>query len=150
MIEDFLRDKGVVFQVIPHDVAYTAQETAAADHVSGYKFAKTVIVTDGEKHYMLVLPAPYEVDKEQAGELIGSKVRLVSEDEMTRLFPDCELGAEPPFGSMFQMPTYVDEAQEAQKEIVFRAGSHEKTIKMAYADYVKLEKPVVGSFAVGP
>jgi len=147
MIEEYLRNKGVGFEVIRHERAYTAQETAATEHVSGHLFAKTVIVHDGEKFHMLVLPASHAVDFKKAGELVGKKVRLATEDEMTPLFSECELGAEPPFGSLYHMKTLVDNMLAGAEAIVFRAGTHEKTIKMRYADYVTLENPAVGSFA---
>ena len=150
MIEDFLRNKGVGFEVIRHDRAYTAQETAAADHVSGYVFAKTVVVTDGENYYLLVLPATYRVDLKKASDLVGAKVGLASEQETEPLFTGCETGAEPPFGSIYNMRTFVDSSLEEQETIVFRAETHEKTLKMSYQDYADLEKPVVGEFSTSP
>lgn len=149
MVEEFLRKRGVDYEVVSHQRAYTAQETAAVEHVSGYLFAKTVIVTDGDEFYMLVLPAPYRADLERAGEMIGAEVELASEDRVASLFPDCEVGAEPPFGSQFGIETYVDTSMQERDEIVFRAGSHQKTIKMSYSDWEEIEKPVVGSFAAG-
>jgi len=149
MVEEFLRNKGVGFEVLRHEVAYSAQETAAAEHVSGHAFAKTVVVTDGQDYHMLVLPASRNVDLKKAGKLIGSKVRLATEEEIKPLFSECELGAEPPFGSIFRLKTFVEESLVLQPDIVFRAGTHEKTIKMAYGDYEELEGPAVGSFAAG-
>lgn len=148
MIENFLQNRDVDYEVIRHELAYTAQETAAADDVSGYEFAKTVIVTDGQEHYMLVLPAPFDVDMEGASDLIGQEVRLASEEETEPLFPECEVGAEPPFGSAFHMLTFMDESMEGEDHIVFRGGNHEKTIKMSTADYIQVEEPTVGEFAV--
>jgi len=147
MIESFLRDKGVSFEVVRHERAYTAQEAAATEHVSGYMFAKTVVVTDGENYYMLVLPATYQVDLKKAGKLIGAQVGLASEEEMEPLFEGCEVGAEPPFGSIFNMKTFVDSSLEEQESVVFRAETHQKTIQMSYRDYAGIEKPVVGSFS---
>jgi len=147
MIEDFLRSKGVSYDVIVHEQAFTAQETAAVEHVSGHVFAKTVVVTDGEKFHMLVLPASHQVDLKLAGKMIGKKVHLASEEEMEPLFAGCELGAEPPFGSIYKMQSYVDACLSDQERIVFRAGSHERTLRMRYADYVKVESPKVGEFA---
>lgn len=149
MIEEYLRNRGVGFEVDQHELAYTAQEEAAAEDVTGYEFAKTVMVTDGEEFYMLVLPAPYQADLEKASELIGAEVRLADEDETKSLFSDCELGAEPPFGSIFNVETYVDETMGREGEIVFRAGSHEKVIKMNYEDYIELENPTVGTIRAG-
>lgn len=149
MIEEYLRNRGVGFEVDQHELAYTAQEEAAAEDVTGYEFAKTVMVTDGEEFYMLVLPAPYQADLEKAAELIGEEVRLADEEETKPLFSDCELGAEPPFGSIFNVETYVDESMGEKGEIVFRAGSHEKVIKMDYEDYIELENPTVGVLRAG-
>jgi len=149
MIEEYLKNKGAKFEVVRHELAYTAQETAATEHVTGYEFAKTVIVTDGDSYYMLVLPAPYHVDMKKAKKLIGKKVKLASEKKTGPLFSECEVGAEPPFGSVFDIPTYVDETLCGQGQIVFRAGTHEKTIKMSCDDYCELEQPTVGSFAAG-
>jgi len=148
MIEEFLRNKGAKFKEHHHEVAYTAQETAAAEHVTGYMFAKTVIVTDGDNFYMLVLAAPHKVDMKQAKKLIGKKVKLAKEEQTEGLFSECDVGAEPPFGSAYHMPTYVDAALAEQEHIVFRAGSHEKTLKMSYEEYVKAEQPIIGSFAM--
>ena len=149
MIEEYLKNRGVGYEVDQHELAYTAQEEAAAEHVSGYEFAKTVIVTDGEEFYMLVLPATFQADLEKASELIGKQVRLAEEEETRPLFTDCELGAEPPFGSVFNLETYVDDSLGEQDEIVFRAGSHEKVIKMDYEDYEEVENPTVAQLRAG-
>ena len=149
MIEEYLKNKGAKFEMVRHELAYTAQETAATEHVTGYEFAKTVIVTDGDNYYMLVLPAPYHVDMKKAKKLIGKKVKLASEKQTGPLFSECEVGAEPPFGSVFDIPTYVDETLCEHDQIVFRAGTHEKTIQMSCEDYCELEQPTVGSFAGG-
>ena len=149
MIEDYLRNNSVEFEVDHHEAVYTAQEAAAAEDVTGYEFAKTVIVTDGQTYYMLVLPAPYQVDLDKASELIGTEVRLAEEEETKALFSDCDLGAEPPFGSLFNMDTCVDESLGKEEEIAFRGGSHEKTIRMSYADYIDLEEPRLGDFKGG-
>jgi Ala-tRNA(Pro) deacylase len=149
MIEEYLRNRDVGFEVDQHELAYTAQEEAAAEDVTGYEFAKTVIVTDGEDCYMLVLPAPYQVDLEKTSSLIGEDVRLADEDESQALFSDCEVGAEPPFGSIFNVETYMDESMRDRDEIVFRGESHEKAIKVAMEDYERLENPTVGVIRAG-
>jgi Ala-tRNA(Pro) deacylase len=149
-VQEFLDEKGVAYEVISHEQAYSAQEVAAAEHVTGHKFAKTVIVTDGEQNYMLVLPASRHADFKKAADLVGAGVEMVSEEDMKAIFPDCEIGAESPFGSQYGLKTLVDESLGERDEIVFRAGSHDRTIKMAYADYESLESPTVGSFAIEP
>ncbi len=146
-VQHFLEEAGVAYELIPHEQAFTAQEVAAAEHVTGHKFAKTVIVEGGGEAVMLVLPASRHVDFDEVAELLGTEVEMVSEEEMKKLFPDCEIGAEPPFGSQYGLETWVDESLAEREEIVFRAGTHEKTIKMDFADYEELEAPEIASFA---
>ncbi len=147
-IEQYLSEQGVEFEVIQHEQAFTAQEVAAAEHVTGHKFAKTVIAEGAEQSYMLVLPASRHVDFGKASELVGEPLEMASEGKMKRLFADCEVGAEPPFGAEYGLPTYLDESLADQDEIVFRAGTHDRTIKMSYDDYARIEEPTVGDLVV--
>lgn len=147
-VQEFLKEKGVQFDVIPHEQAFTAQEVAAAEHETGHHFAKTVVARGGETTVLLVLPASRHVDFEKASKVVGTKVEMASEADMKRLFPDCEVGAEPPFGSQYGVATYVDKSLEECTDIVFRAGTHDRTVKVGYEAYKSLEKPKVASFAI--
>lgn len=147
-VQKFLKQKKVAFERISHEQAFSAQEVAAVEHVTGHKFAKTVIVKGGGAIHMLVLPASRHVDFKKAAGLVGAAVQMVHEDEMKQLFPDTEIGAEPPFGSQYGLKTFADESLKGVDDIVFRAGTHDQTIKMKLADYVKLEKPTWGSFSI--
>jgi len=146
MIEHWLSEHQVHFEVIPHETAYSAQKTAHAEHVSGNRFAKPVILTDDDHYYMLVLPASKRVSIAKAGKILGKPVHLATEVQMKELFGECELGAEPPFGSLYSMTTYMDKALVDVPFIVFRAESHSKSIKMGIKDYKMLEHPIVDDF----
>jgi Ala-tRNA(Pro) deacylase len=147
-VQEFLTEKGVSFELVRHEQAFSAQQVAAAEHVTGHMFAKTVVVEEGGGACLLILPASRHVDMQAVGELVGGKVRMASEEEMKALFPDCEIGAEPPFGSQYGLATYVDESLTALDEIVFRAGTHDRTVRMRYDDYAALEQPTVGRFTM--
>jgi Ala-tRNA(Pro) deacylase len=97
---------------------------------------------------MLVLPAPHRVNTDKAAALLAvSHVRMAKEEEFEGLFPDCATGAMPPFGNLYDVPVYVDEALAAQDDIVFRVGTHREAMKLAYADFARLAQPTVGQFA---
>ena len=147
-LEDYLRVNGVPFEVQHHPRAITAQEVAATEHVPGRMLAKVVIVlTDGQMA-MLSLPAPYQVDLEKVGKVLGAEeVRLAEEEEFEGAFPDCEVGAMPPFGNMYDLPVYVDEALTEDETIFFRAGTHTDTMSVRYADFEQLVDPAVAEFA---
>ena len=147
-LEAYLRDNKVPFQVQHHPVAYTAQEIAASEHVPGKMLAKVVMAFADGKMVMLALPAPYRVDLAKAGAVLGAKeVRLAHEEEFAAAFADCEVGAMPPFGNLYDLPVYVDKALAEDETIVFQSGTHTDTISMKYADFERLAKPAVAEFA---
>lgn len=147
-VKAMLKEKGVDFEVIEHEHTYTAQEVAAAEHVTGHIFAKTVILKAGDDAYMFVLPASRHVALKSASEAAGQELAMAAEEDMKRLFRDCEIGAEPPFGSPYDVPTFVDQSLADMEDIVFRAGNHDETIRMSYADYAKIESPTVAAFSI--
>lgn len=149
-VERFLKENGVEYDVIEHPAAYTSQEEAAAAHVSGHEWAKTVIFfqNDGEA-IQAVLPASYAVDRERLEELVGQgDLRLAEESEFVDLYPDCEPGAMPPLGVIYDQKVYVDEHLTEDEAIVFDAGDHRSAVRMKYADYEGLIDPVVGDFGI--
>ena len=147
-ISEYLKDKGVYFTLHEHPPAYTAQEVAAEEHVSGKIIAKTVVVRADESYVMCVLPASYKLDMEKAAKAISAKkVRLADETEMAKVFPDVEVGAEPPFGNLYELTTLVDKHLAESDEIVFPAGSHRQAVRMKYADYESLAQPKVADLA---
>jgi Ala-tRNA(Pro) deacylase len=147
-VKKYLEEQGVDYDVIPHEQVFTAQEVAAVEHVTGHMFAKTVVARGDGRVCLLVLPASRHVDFGKASELADAELDMASEEEMKVLFPDCEIGAEPPFGSQYGVQTIVDESLKAHEDIVFRAGTHDSTIRMKLSKYMDLEKPLVGSFGV--
>ena len=147
-LENHLRENGVVFGVQEHPTAYTAQKTAASEHVPGRMFAKVVMAsTDGDL-IMLVLAASSVVDVAKVSEVLGKKARLASEGEFASAFPDCEAGAMPPFGNLYGVAVYVDRALRRNERIVFQDGTHTVTMSVAYADFQRLARPTVADFAM--
>ncbi len=147
-LESYLREQGVRFEVTWHPLAYTAQEVAASEHVSGYLVAKPVIARCGERFVMAVLAAPQRLDLSKLSAVAGEPCRLAQESEFAPLFPDCEVGAHPPFGNLYGLPVYVDRRLARDPEIVFRCGSHRETMRVAYADFERLVQPTVGDLAL--
>jgi Ala-tRNA(Pro) deacylase len=149
-LEAYLREKGVPYQNQHHVRAISAQEVAATEHVPGRMFAKTVIVTpdDEQSMVMLVLPAPSHVNPLKASAAMGvSEVHLADEERFADTFPDCEVGAMPPFGNLYEVPVYVDRALVEDETIVFRSGTHTDTMSVSYADFEKLVRPTVADIA---
>ncbi len=147
-LKDYLDDNGVKYKTISHSPAYTAQEIAALVHVPGKELAKTVIVKSEDGHAMVVLPASRKINFEALKNVMSkSRIELAEEDEFANMFPDCELGAMPPFGNLYNMPVYVAKALSEDEEIVFNAGTHTDVIKMSYEDLERLVKPVVADFS---
>ncbi len=148
-LEEFLDSNQVKYKTIGHSLAYTAQEIAAAAAVPGQELAKTIIVKIDGEMAMAVLPASYRVDtKRLAKAAKAKKVELAGEKEFADLFPGCDLGAMPPFGNLYGMKVFVAEKLAADREIVFNAGTHRELVRLSYADFERLVKPVTAAFAV--
>jgi Ala-tRNA(Pro) deacylase len=143
-LTEHLKSNHVKFTNINHSPAFTAQEVAAAAHVSGKQFAKTVIVKIGGQLAMVVLPANDHINFADLKAATGiSDIDLASESEFKSRFPECEVGAMPPFGNLYGMSVYVSNHLSGIDQIIFNAGSHSELVQMAYGDFERLVKPKV-------
>lgn len=141
-LREFLDANGVKYVTIRHSLAYTAQEVAASAHVRGKDMAKTVIVKVDGQLAMAVVPASQKVDLVRLRDAAGAKtVEVATEQEFCDAFPECEVGAMPPFGHLYGMNVFVDQRLAADEEIAFNAGSHTELIRLSYPDFERLAKP---------
>jgi len=145
---EYLKKMGVKYEVTEHRPTFTAQEMAAEEHEPGMQVAKPVVIKADDKYYMCVLPAPYKIDMDALkSRLDAKKLQLAQEKELAKLFPDCDLGAEPPFGNLYNLPTIMDKVMESDEQILFQAGTHDKAIRISMVDYKKLVEPKILSFS---
>jgi Ala-tRNA(Pro) deacylase len=148
-LRKFLDDNKVKYVTISHSPAFTAQDIAAAAHISGKEMAKTVIVKIDGETAMVVLPGSMKVDFGRLLDATGAReVELATEREFRDRFPDCALGTMPPFGNLYGMDVYVAEELTEDTDIIFNAGSTTELIKMAFQDYQRLVKPHVLPFHI--
>ncbi len=147
-LRDFLDSHSIKYLVISHSVAYTAQGIAALVHLSGKKLAKTVIVKIDGILAMAVVPASEHVNLDLLQKLTGARmVVIASEREFRDAFSDCETGAMPPFGNLYDMAVYADESLATAEEITFSAGSHRELVRLAWEDLVRLVNPTIAPLA---
>jgi Ala-tRNA(Pro) deacylase len=148
-LKGFLDGAAVSYTGHPHRTAYTSQQIAQSVHVPGREMAKSVILkADEEKLIMAVLSAKDAANLDILREEIGcARLRLASETEFRDMFPTCEVGAMPPFGNLFGMPTYCDANLSRNRNIEFNAGTHRQTIRMRFDDYRRLVNPKMLRFA---
>lgn len=143
-LTEFLDSHDKKYVVVKHSKAFTAQEVAASAHVPGKEMAKTVIMKIDGDFKMVILPSTHQVDFQQVKKALGAdKVELASEDEFESLFPDCELGAMPPFGNLYDMETIVAESLTEDEVIAFNAGTHKELVKISYRDFEELADPKI-------
>lgn len=144
----FLDQRQVEYTHHTHPLAYTAREVASAEHLPPREVAKVVVIWGDNGHAMLVLPANMVVDFQEVRAALGlTHVRLATESELARLFPDCDLGAMPPFGHLYEMPVYMDATLLRDERIAFNAGTHRDVVHMKLADYRAAADPVIVSLA---
>ncbi len=148
-LQEFLDKHQVKYVVISHSRAFTTQEIAAATHIPGKELAKSVIVDIDGRMAMAVVPGSQRVDLDLLRDAVGAeRVTLAKEGAFKDLFPECDLGAMPPFGNLYGMPVYVADSLTEDEEIAFNAGSHTQLVKMSYRDFERLVEPQVMHFAL--
>ncbi len=150
-LKEYLDREKVAYEVLAHGETYTAPELAQALHVPGKELAKVVMVKAGERFVMTVLPANWKIDTKRLREIFQTPhVRLATEEEFKGLFPDCEVGAMPPFGNLYGLEVYVDRSLTEDEGIVFQAGTHHEAAKLRYQDFVDLVRPKVVEIHLPP
>ncbi|MBP1608564.1 MAG: YbaK/prolyl-tRNA synthetase associated region [Acidobacteria bacterium] len=148
-ISEFLDSQHIAYQHCIHSPAYTAQGIAHTQHISGKEIAKVVMVVADGSMVMAVLPGNHRIDLDLLKRLLNVEtIRLAIESEFRDHFPDCELGAMPPFGNLYHLEVWMDESLKAHSNIVFNAGTHAETIQMGYSDFERLVHPHMGNFSV--
>jgi len=148
-LKDYFEKNQVAYEMGFHPEVFTAQEIAAAQHIPGKEMVKVVIVKADGKMLMLVLPASYQIDMKKLKKLLkAKKIGIAKEKQFEELFPDCEVGAMPPFGNLYSLEVWVDQVLTEDASIVFQAGNHIETVKIKYNDYASLVNPKVGDFSV--
>ncbi|NWF88708.1 MAG: YbaK/EbsC family protein [Ignavibacteriaceae bacterium] len=147
-LKEFLDASKIKYVSISHSSAYTAMEIAAMAHVPGKDLAKTVMIKINGHMAMAVLPATHMIKMDLLKKVVGNEnIRLATEQEFKDKFPDCEVGAMPPFGNLYGMEVYASSALKDDEEIVFNAGSHTELIKVSYKDFERLVNPKVAEIS---
>lgn len=140
---------GVPFETVEHRLAYTAHDIAVQEKVPEYEVAKVVMALVDGKLAMLVLPASLQVDFDSVRAMLRAQdVHLAYEQQFGHIFPDCEVGAMPPFGNLYGLPVYVERTLRKDNEIIFNVGTHTETMRIPYTDYERLVNPIVASFGM--
>jgi Ala-tRNA(Pro) deacylase len=146
-IKSMLQKRGVAFEECSHPDVYTAQQLASAEHISGHRVAKVVVVLADEHLVELVLPATRHVDLKMVRQVLGvEEVRLASESEMEKFFPGCEVGAVPPLHHWSGVPVLMDAAMKVEGIIIFQAGTHREAVRLNFADWFEIVQPRVAQF----
>ena len=140
----FLDENKVEYTHTVHSLAYTAREVASAEHLPSREVAKTVVVFGDEGYHMIVVPASRFVDFQEVRVTLGlTHARLATEQEIGQMFPDCELGAMPPFGNLYGMRVYLDSSLAAEETIAFNGGTHYDVVHMRTEDFRRLVRPSI-------
>jgi len=146
-LREFLDAHHIKYEVISHSPSYTAQEIAGLTHIPGRELAKTVMLNADGQMIMAVLPASHRIDLANLKKAMKLKsLELASEEEFKYLFPDCETGAMPPFGNLYQVDVVVAKKLTEDEEIAFNAGTHRELVRLAYKDFERLVKPKILPF----
>ena len=148
-LKELLDGERVKYEHVIHPEVFTMPEVAAVEHEKGQHVIKTVVLKADGQLVLAAVPAALKVDQKALAKLMKAKEVVVAEEhEFANAFPDCEVGAMPPFGGLYGVPLYLDKRLTECDEVVFNAGTHTDTVKMSLADFERLANPEIGDFAV--
>ena len=147
-LRSFLKEHHIKHRTIVHPSAYTAQQLAHVQHVKGEDILKVVLLKSGDQYVMALLPACYKVDFTGMKKRLGvQELRLGTEEEIRKLFPDCEIGAIPPVAELYHLKLYADESLKKNKDVLFSAGTHREAMRVNFKELAKWIKPTFGKIA---
>jgi Ala-tRNA(Pro) deacylase len=149
-VMQFLSEQRVTFEPLVHPPAFTAQKRAKYLHVPGRQVAKTVLLRGPDGYVLAVVPATHQVDTQALARVLGGPVRLATDREIGEVFPDCEWGVVPPFGTLYGLPTLLDESLAPDSWITFEAHTHAEAVRLTCRDFERLERPRRLRFGKGP
>jgi Ala-tRNA(Pro) deacylase len=149
-IGDYLTEQRIAFDRLLHPPAFTAQKRAKYLRVSGKQVAKCVLLVGSSGYLLAVLLSTEHVDTKALGELLGGSVRLAYDKELAEVFRDCEWGVVPPFGTLYGIPTLLDDAIGPDALIVLETDAQSEAVRLRCADFERLEKPRRLRFARTP
>src|SRR5438477_4737817 len=146
-IQSYLDREGVWYHVSHHPAAYTAADLAQYEHIPGDRVIKPVLVEADDRLVLCALLASYRIDMEKlCDRLHAQRVKLADENKLQEVFNDCEVGAEPPFGFLYGVPTMMDESLCKDTRVTFPAGTHEAAVTMSMKDFRRLAQPEIAKF----
>ena len=141
-LKKYLDDNKIRYVVVAHSRAYTAQEIAASVHIKGKNLVKCVMIDGDQKYYMVTISANHKINMEKLKQVLQVKhVKLAQEHDFKELFEDCEVGAMPPFGNLYNIPVLVDQTLYTDGDIAFNGGNHSTVVKMSFQDFDQLVNP---------
>ena len=138
ILKTHLEAKGAVFQVRAHSHTAFSMDSAEAAHVPGDRIAKAVVLKDSRGYVMVVVPSVHHIELGTVHRRLGRRLRMVLEEELGTLFPDCEVGAVPPLGDAYGIETVWDDALLGQSDIYFEAGDHEHLVRVTGEQFLRL------------
>jgi len=143
-IRDELDRRGISYEETHHPDAFTAQEVAHQEHVSGHRVAKVVCILADGWPFELVLPASRRVMLGWVRDLLGAReLRLASEEELAEYFPGCELGALPALRYWEGVEVIADGHLNQDGEILILGGTHRDSVRVNFDDWFDLVNPRV-------
>jgi Ala-tRNA(Pro) deacylase len=140
-VAEFLTDHQVPFETIYHAPAFSAQKRAKYLHTPGKEVAKCVLLVGPAGYLLAVLPANRQIDLDKLSAQLGETVRVAEDREITWVFRDCEWGVVSPFGTLYGLPTVLEESFDRDAVLVFEGRLHAESIRLLCRDYESLERP---------
>lgn len=147
-LQKYMAERDVRYDLVPHEPAMTSLGTAKAGHIPSDHMAKGIMLSDGQNYMLAVLPASHHLRLSDLKGELGQELHLASEDEVGRVFRDCDRGAIPPVGACYGLDVIIDDSMDRQDDLYFEGGDHTTLVHMKGPDFARLNPQAQhGSFS---
>lgn len=145
-VRQFLEGQEVHCEVVEHQETFAATTEARVAGLDPHETAKTVILHDRTGLSAAVIPASERLDLHKTRALLGGTghLRLATEDEIERAFPDFEAGALPPIPALLATPEVLDRRLLEHERILCSGGDHRHSVILSPRVLDRLGAPLVG------
>ncbi|WP_431321259.1 aminoacyl-tRNA deacylase [Rhizobium sp. YTU87027] len=139
-LQDYIDGEGIPYETLDHHRTATTSQSAQAAHVPGSRLAKSVVVHHEMGYVLAVVPSTHRIELSTLQDVMNKRLGLASEDEVSSLFADCDIGAVPPIGSAYNVPVILDESLGTASDVYFEGGDHRTLVHMSGLSFRNLMK----------
>ena len=150
----FLENTKAKYELIEHRTVFTAYDKASTLKMPQKTVGKTLVMKVNGNLALVTIPANRNLDKQKLKKAAkalsaqaGNKIDFATERLIRNRFKGVKVGAIPPFGIIWKVPTFVDNSLLKLPKVVVNSGDYSRSLRISSSSIKKLVPDLIkGSF----